>query len=229
MNKFDNYSNEELQTMANDANTLSDFLKQIGYGSLSGSLYKDAKLILEKRGIITNFIFQIPKTKRNKEEVFILNSQVDQKTLRKFVLKENFLNYKCAICGLPPIWNDKPLTLTLDHINGNNKDNRKENLRWICPNCDRQLPTFGSKNHKKETLCIDCGKPISRKATRCQKCANIKTAKIHPQNKSKIIWPTIKELELEIKNTSYEETAKKLGVNSNTIRAHLKKYGAIDE
>lgn len=41
---------------------------------------------------------------------------------------------------------NKPLTLTLDHANGNRMDNRLENLRFVCPNCDRQQDTYGSKN-----------------------------------------------------------------------------------
>ncbi len=43
-------------------------------------------------------------------------------------------------------WNDKPLHLTLDHINGFHADNRVENLRLLCPNCDSQLPTRGGGN-----------------------------------------------------------------------------------
>ena len=49
-----------------------------------------------------------------------------------------------------PIWQGKPLTLILDHKNGNNRDNRLENLHWVCPNCNQQLPTTGyhGKNKK---------------------------------------------------------------------------------
>jgi len=45
-----------------------------------------------------------------------------------------------------PEWQNKPLTLILDHINGNNKDHRLENLRWVCPNCNQQLETTGFKS-----------------------------------------------------------------------------------
>lgn len=38
------------------------------------------------------------------------------------------------------------MVLTLDHINGHNHDNRLENLRWVCPNCDRQLETYAGRN-----------------------------------------------------------------------------------
>ena len=52
----------------------------------------------------------------------------------------------CQICGLEKIWNDKKLTLIIDHINGNSSNNRPENLRLICPNCDSQLSTFNGRN-----------------------------------------------------------------------------------
>jgi 5-methylcytosine-specific restriction endonuclease McrA len=35
--------------------------------------------------------------------------------------------------------------LHLDHINGINNDNRRENLRFLCPNCHSQTPTYGNR------------------------------------------------------------------------------------
>ena len=74
------------------------------------------------------------------------DSTADQKTLRKWYIEGDYTPYKCAICGLSPYWNGQPLTLILDHINGENHDNRLENLRWVCPNCNQQLPTTNGKN-----------------------------------------------------------------------------------
>lgn len=52
----------------------------------------------------------------------------------------------CAICELPSEWNGRPLVLVLDHIDGDASNNRRENLRLVCPNCDSQLPTYKSRN-----------------------------------------------------------------------------------
>lgn len=64
--------------------------------------------------------------------------------IKRYILKKQ--NNKCAICGITSTWNNKPMTLILDHINGNASDNSESNLRCICPNCDSQLDTYKSKN-----------------------------------------------------------------------------------
>ena len=53
---------------------------------------------------------------------------------------------ECTFYSGSLVWNGKSLPLILDHISGNNKDNRPENLRLLCPNCDSQLETRGGAN-----------------------------------------------------------------------------------
>jgi hypothetical protein len=52
----------------------------------------------------------------------------------------------CAICGGASVWLDLPLALVLDHIDGDPTNNRRDNLRLVCPNCDSQLSTYKSRN-----------------------------------------------------------------------------------
>jgi hypothetical protein len=54
-----------------------------------------------------------------------------------------------------PIWNEKKLTLQLDHINGIRNDHRLENLRWLCPNCHSQTETFCGKQNTGKTKISD--------------------------------------------------------------------------
>jgi hypothetical protein len=75
-------------------------------------------------------------------KVFIVNSLVDQSSLRKIVKKNGIIKYSCKKCGNEGFHNGLPLVLQLDHENGDGRDNRIENLRWLCPNCHTQTPTY---------------------------------------------------------------------------------------
>lgn len=52
---------------------------------------------------------------------------------------------KCSICTISK-WMDKPITLEVDHIDGDHNNNIEDNLRLICPNCHSQTPTYRAKN-----------------------------------------------------------------------------------
>lgn len=54
----------------------------------------------------------------------------------------------CSICNTTE-WCDKPVPLVCDHVSGDSTDNKIENFRLVCCNCDAQLPTYKSKNRGK--------------------------------------------------------------------------------
>lgn len=63
--------------------------------------------------------------------------------LKKYLIEK--FGAVCAECGQIDSWNNKPLVLQLDHVDGDSDNNYPKNLRLLCPNCHTQTENFGSK------------------------------------------------------------------------------------
>lgn len=70
----------------------------------------------------------------------------ERQTLKNYLIKER--GEKCELCNLQAIWENKPLPLILDHIDGNSDFNHPSNIRLVCPNCNSQLPTTKNRTKK---------------------------------------------------------------------------------
>lgn len=66
--------------------------------------------------------------------------------IRKTIIRDRLIPYQCQSCGNSGEYNGQPLSLHLDHINGNKKDHTLSNLRFLCPNCHSQTDTYCGRN-----------------------------------------------------------------------------------
>lgn len=153
------------------------------------------------------------------ESTMVVDSSYSRKSLKTRLLLLGMLQNICAICGGSPLWNDKPLVLVLDHINGNPRDHRKDNLRLVCPNCNSQLDTFAGRNARRsppktpKTSCLSCDRPTVNQL--CSHCSRRKPlGGVSDESLAKLVWekPVL-------------QVARELGVSDVAIKKRCKVRG----
>lgn len=154
-NKIYACSDEQFVSLIKNSTNISEVLFKLGY-SVKGNSWGFSQIRRRMDDLeldMSSFKGKSTVLKLNKsrslseKDLFKENCKHNRNNLRRYIIKNNILPYKCAMCGITE-WNGKTLSLELDHINGINNDNRLENLRFLCPNCHSQTTTYGSRNQQ---------------------------------------------------------------------------------
>lgn len=155
-NKIYKLSDEQFVELLKNSSTISEVLFKLGY-SVKGNSWGFAKIRQRMSDLnLDGSVFKgkSPITKYgslhkvNASDILKPNCKHARSVLRRYIIKNNLIPYRCAICGCVE-WQGRTLSLELDHINGINNDNRIENLRFLCPNCHSQTTTYGSRNQQR--------------------------------------------------------------------------------
>ena len=224
---------KELEKVVKQNNSFAGLIRYFGF-TYSGSMIKIFKKRFAednidyshfKLGVNCNKGRKFPNIQKGftLKEIMTKNSNYCRTHLKRRLLKEELIENKCQICGQIPEWKGKKMVLILDHINGINNDNRLENLRMVCPNCNSQLPTHCGRHKRKKNNCKRCGCIISKNATYCRNCHNKsleRTSIRKVKNR-----PTKEELEQMIQTMPMTKIGTKYGVSDNAIRKWCKSYG----
>lgn len=219
------YSDEEFSQIVAENTSLRKIGLALGYSPNLGAGFLAIRKRIEELNLSTEHFTRGTEDniKWTRDNAFQKGTTLSSTRLRKLFLEEHTQDYVCSICGQPPEWENKPLTLILDHIDGDHMNNTLSNLRWVCPNCNQQLETTGSKNRKQkieQNYCVDCGVPIGQTSTRCRKCASLhrKTTEIY----DKLSREILKE---KIRNKTFTSIAKEYGYkDGNSVKRWCRHY-----
>ena len=158
------------------------------------------------------------------ERVFAAGTRHNGPTLARKIRKYSLKPYQCTKCGLVGEWQNELITLQIDHINGTSDDNRLENLRFLCPNCHSQTPTYAGKRFKKHYHCVECGRPRSSKARLCRVCDNRRSTRTLTRYVKHVNWPDLDVLARRLWETPMSKIAKECGGSLGGLRKHCAKY-----
>lgn len=224
------YTKEELEKFVVGTKNCHEFLENMNVNSSPGNFnYWKAKLKSEGIDISHWVAFKSYNPKKTPDQILVNNQNLKFRiagaTLKLHLLK-NGVVYKCNSCGIDE-WNGNQLSLHLDHINGDWRNNTPENLQFLCPNCHSQTESYCGKKNKKEDKLCSCGSVIKKRSTNCKKCYyknKASACKVKISSGHFTLCPVKEVLEKLIWEKPTTHIAKEYGVSDNTVGNWCKKY-----
>ncbi|MGW7424850.1 HNH endonuclease signature motif containing protein [Streptomyces sp. NPDC054813] len=143
-------SPEEVRAAVSESACLAEVLRRLGRPDTSAQRANLRKWITEGHLTTAHFVGQAHQrgkrgtNAKHPDDVLVRHdgkNRIATKRLRR-ALHEIGVPEQCARCGVGPVWLDKPMTLEVDHMNADWRDNRKGNLRLLCPNCHAITSTW---------------------------------------------------------------------------------------
>lgn len=149
LTKYD-YSQDVLEKLVKESTSYSEVARKLGMHSKGGN-YNTLRRHIIKLGFDTSHFLGMGWSKNKKIppkvpiEAYLNNSKsISSWKLKNRLFRDGIKKNECEICGVFE-WNGKPIMCHLHHKNGNNRDNRLENLQILCPNCHSQTDSYAGK------------------------------------------------------------------------------------
>lgn len=156
LSKVYSISDDDFRELIRNNYCYSDILRCLGLNTSGGSSRDILKRRIKELNCSTaHFDKTINNNKSGTnftgkplEEILVEDSDyANIQSLKRRLIKKGLLIYKCAKCGIDK-WNGLDISLQLHHKDGNNRNNKLDNLELLCPNCHSQTDNYAGKHNK---------------------------------------------------------------------------------
>ncbi|MGP2439721.1 HNH endonuclease signature motif containing protein [Streptomyces sp. JW3] len=149
-----------LEPVVAESKSVNEVLRRLGLDAVGGHHTHISRRI-KAYGLDTSHFTPAPRTERQRDNRRrrtadeILVEDLTERAVRmpssrlKRAMRELGVQEVCALCGIEAMWLGEPLPLEVDHIDGNWRNNRAENLRLLCPNCHSTTDTYRGRSKRR--------------------------------------------------------------------------------
>jgi hypothetical protein len=236
-----NLTEDRIREAARDAKSIAEMCRILDLIAAGGN-YGSVKRRLVRYDIDTSHFTGRGWNKNNYSDK--PNNKI---SIKKKLIRER--GHQCEKCE-NSTWLELPITLELEHIDGNNTNNEEDNLLLLCPNCHAQTVTWRrmkiSLEGNPKLICPECDGPKASKSQTCSICRHkrpkliiekfcvcgevmdrrakqcMKCAHIKQQ---RIEWPPVADLLTRLRDNkeTYTSVRKSLGVSDKSVRKYLRR------